>query len=253
MFLPSTFLITDSYVPPGSSTGYPLYGSITENLGRARYEGVEFTLQNAPALGWGFKAQGSLQRAYTYALPPGFYCINVPASQCTPLHYSTNLGIIPGMNFQAGGLGWNSINGAAVPYSMGYAEVNYRSKSGAYLGLGTTYFGSNNAYSLPAFFVFNAAIREPIRPGTTLQLSIDNLFDAYGSAWPFAFGGIAAPLEPQCIGKYGTKDQGLTGAACASLASPADRIIIPQVGATVAGNYGPPTLRLQLIEQLSRP
>jgi hypothetical protein len=250
MYLPSTYLITDNYVPPGSTTGYPLYGSQTENLGHARYEGVEFAVQNTPLVGWGFRVQGSLQRAYAYDLPPGFYCTNVPANQCTPLHYSTNLGIIPGVNFQASGLGWNTINGVSVPYSMGYAEVNYRSRSGTYFNIGTTYYGPNNTFSLPAFWIFSGAIRQQLRPGTAVQFSVDNMFDTYGKSWTSYFGGISAPLMPQCIGRYGTPYQGLSGTACAALAPAADRVVIPQLGPTIAGNYGPPTLRFQLIQQL---
>ncbi len=249
MYLPSTFLITNSYVPPGSSTGYPLFGSQVQNLGHARYEGIEFSLQNAPLVGWGFKLQGSFQRAYPYDLPPGFYCTNVPASQCTPLHYSTNLGVISGVNFQASGLGWNTINGVPVPYTMGYGEVNYRTLHGSYFNLGSTYYGPNNSYNLPAFFIFSGAIRQQIRPGTAVQVSVDNIFDAYGKAWTSYFGGIPAPLQPQCVGKYGTPYQGATGTVCTTLVPRADRVIIAQEGPTVGGNYGPTTIRFQLIQQ----
>jgi hypothetical protein len=250
MYLPSTFLITNSYVPPGGTAGYPLFGTKTENLGHARYEGVEFAWQNAPVTGWGYRLQGSLQRAYAYDLPPGFYCTNVAASQCTPLNYSTNLGIIPNVNFQASGLGWNTINGVSVPYSMGYGEVNYRTAWGTYYNLGSTYFGPNNSYSQPAFFIFSGAIREPMGKGTSFQFSVDNIFNTHGQSWTNYFGGIPAPLQPQCVGKYGTPYQGATGTVCTSLVPAADRVVIPQAGATIGGNYGPTTFRLQLIQQL---
>lgn len=252
MYLPSTFLITNSYVPPGGTQGYPLYGSVTENLGHARYEGLEFGVRNAPATGWGFLVQGALTRAYPYDLPPGFYCTNVPANQCTPLHYSTNLGIIPNANFQSSGIGWNTINGVAVPYSQGYAELNYRTPYGAYYLLGMTYYGPNNAYSLPAFWVANAAVRVQLHPGTSLQISADNMFDAYGRPWPNLFGGLAAPLQPECVGKYGTAYQGAEGTVCTALVPPKDRVVIPQTGPTLSGNYGPTTLRLQVIQSLGR-
>ncbi|HZY98504.1 MAG TPA: TonB-dependent receptor [Candidatus Baltobacteraceae bacterium] len=250
MFLPSTFLVTNDYVPPGGTTGYPLYGSKVANLGHARYEGIEFGIAQAPAAGWGFKFQGSLQRAYTYNLPPGFYCTNVPANQCTPLNYSTNLGIIPNVNFQSSGLGWNTVNSVSVPYSMGYTELNYRTRWGTYWNAGITYYGPNNAYSRPAFFVESAAIREPIRQGTAIQISADNIFGSYNQRWTNYFGGIAAPLQPQCVGKYGTPYQGAAGTVCTSLVPAKDRVIIPQSGPTVGGNYGPTTLRFQVIQQL---
>ena len=248
MYLPSTFLITNDYKPPGSNIGYPLFGTITENLGHARYEGLEFGIQNAPAFGWGFLLQGAFTKAYPYDLPPDFYCSNVPANKCTPLHYNTNLGIIPNINFQASGPGWNTINGVSVPYSQGYAEVNYRTRQGSFYSLGTTYYGSNNTYSLPAFWVFNATARLQLRPTTAFQVSADNVFDTYGRPYPALFGGIAAPLQPQCVGKAGTPYQGAEGALCTAIVPAKDRVVIPQTGPTLSGNFGPPVIRFQLIQ-----
>ncbi len=208
-FLGSTTLI-------GTYKGLPLYASQTANLGHARYEGVEVGVLRAPASGWGFKIQGDLQRAYAYDLPPFFYC-SVPGPGCTQ---DSNLGIIPNVNFGAGGLGFNTLNGSAVPYSMGYGELNYRTHHGTYYLAGLTYYGSNNSYSRPAFFIANAAVREPIREGSALQLSVDNIFNGYGQSWTNYFGGIATPLV------NGT------------------------LGPTVGGNYGPATWRLQFIEDL---
>jgi outer membrane receptor protein involved in Fe transport len=136
----------------------------------------------------------------------------------------TNLGIIEGANWSAGGLGFNTINGSAMPYMMGYAEINNRARNGAYYLLGTTYYGNNNSFSRPAFFIFNAAIRYPLHPGTNLQFSVDNIFDTYGSKWTYYFGGITSPL--------------LT-------ANP-----VAGAGLTVAGNYGPTTFRVELSQEL---
>jgi hypothetical protein len=210
-FLSSTSLI-------GSYEGLPLYGTETANLGHARYDGVEFGLLHTPVWGWGWKLQGSLERAYAYDLPQYFYC-SVPGPGCTP---NTNLGIQPNVNFPASGLGYNTLNGTAVPYSMGYGEINYRTPYGTYYLLGSTYYGSNNAFSRPAFFIFSASIREPIHEGTTLQFSVDNIFDTYGQDWTEYFGGIPTPL----VGGM----QGLT----------------------VGGNYGPTTFRLILNQQFGK-
>ncbi|HTU69128.1 MAG TPA: TonB-dependent receptor [Candidatus Baltobacteraceae bacterium] len=219
-FLSSTSLI-GTYVPPGVEpppAPLPLYATETSNLGHARYAGLEVMLEGTPLVGWGYRIQGDLQRAYAYDLPPYFYC-SVPGPGCTP---NTNLGILPNANWNASGLGFNTVNGSAVPYMMGYAEVNYRTPHGTYYLFGSTYYGENNTFSLPPFFIFNAAIREPLRPGTNLQLSVDNIFDTYGSSWTNYFGGINAPLLP------GT---GL-------------------VGLTVGGNYGPTSVHVELIQNL---
>ena len=219
MFLPSTFL-DGTFTPPpgqfGAGQPWPLYISETANLGHARYEGLEFAIDRTPAIGWGFRLQGNLQRAYAYGLPPDFYCAALPpgVTSCTPQFYSTNLGIIPNVNFQASGLGWNTINGVSVPYTSGYFEINDHTAHGAYFNLGWTYFGSNNTYSQPAFVIMSGSWRTPLAPGTTAQISVDNLLGTYGKAWTNYFGGIPAPLV-----------NGL-------------------VGPTIGGNYGPTTWHL---------
>jgi outer membrane receptor protein involved in Fe transport len=225
MFLSSTSLI-------GTYAGLPLYATGTTNLGYAKYTGIEAAVQRAPLVGWGYKVQTALTRAYAYNLPSTFYCSappTPPATVCTP---DTNLGIIPGANWSAGGLGFNTINGSAMPYMMGYAEINNRAHNGAYYLLGTTYYGSNNSFSRPAFFIFNAAISYPIHNGTKLQFSVDNIFDTYGQSWTNYFGGINTPLAAP---------------AANALGGPATS------GLTVAGNYGPTTFRVQLIQQIGGP
>jgi outer membrane receptor protein involved in Fe transport len=216
----------------GTYSGLPLYATGTTNLGHARYEGIEAAVVRAPLVGWGYKVQTALTRAYAYDLPSTFYCsapATPPATVCTP---DTNLGIIPGANWSASGLGYNTINGSAMPYMMGYAEINNRARNGAYYLLGTTYYGSNNSFSRPAFFIFNAAISYPIHDGTKLQFSVDNIFDTYGSSWTNYFGGINTPLAAP---------------AANALGGPAN------YGLTVAGNYGPTTFRVQLIQQIGGP
>jgi outer membrane receptor protein involved in Fe transport len=261
MFLPSTFLINPDYFPAGcpSVGACPLFGTETENLGHARYEGVEVALGNAPLVGFGFRIQGDLMRAYAYDIPPGFYCTNVPASQCTPINYSTNLGIIPGMNFTSGGLGFNSVLGSGtVPYSMGYGELNYRTFAGAYYDVGATYFGNHNAYNWPAFVVVSGGIRLPVGSHFAIQLSGDNLTDQHGDLWTNQLGGIAAPLQPECVGKYGGPAYLAEGTICSALVklgavSRNDVMVIPQEGTENGMNYGPTSFRLQFIDQIGNP
>lgn len=261
MYLPSTFLVNPDYFPPGCPAvgECPLYASGTENLGHARYEGVEVSLGNAPISGFGFKLNGDLMRAYAYDLPPGFYCTNVPANQCTPYNYNTNLGILPGVNFQQGtGIFYNTINGASVPYSSAYAELNYRTLAGAFFRAGWTYYGNNNQYSVPAFGVVSAGITEPVGSHADLQLTAINLNHADSALYGTFMGGIPIPLAPECVGKYGTPAEGATGTACTALVNSgavprSDVSVVSQEGLTASLNYGPTTFQLQLVERIGDP
>jgi hypothetical protein len=260
MFLNSTRLITNTYMPPGTPspcpTGCPLYATGTENLGHARYEGVELAIGDRPLSGFGFMLQGSLQRAYPYDLPQGFYCSN-PSVKCTPLYYDTNLGIVPGINFQASGAGYNAL-GTAVPYAMGYAELNYRTIAGSFFQVGATYFGNNNSYSQPPFVIVSGGIRQALGSHLALQLSADNLTDQQGQLFTSTFGGRSVVLEPECIGKYGGPLYLAEGSTCSAVvgADPALRkyaMVIPQEGLPVGANYGPTWFRVQLIDQIGSP
>ncbi len=91
-------------------------------------------MRRAPPTGFGFLAQGSLQRAYPYALPPGFH-----ATAAGPL--TANLAVLPGVNFQPSGPGYNGLSYGRVPYAQGYGEVSARTGGGALYRLGLTYYG----------------------------------------------------------------------------------------------------------------
>lgn len=187
-FLNSVF-INGTYTPTsGINKGItaPLYISQAQNLGTSRYEGVELAIHKSPPRGVGYRLQGSLQRAYAYNLPPGFY--DTAAGPNT-----TNLAVIPNVNFQPSGDGYNGIANGRIPYAMGYGELNYRTKNAYYL-LGVTYFGNNNTYNEPAFGVVNASARWQIAKHTALQITGYNLSGAYSSRFFTLFGGIPVPL-----------------------------------------------------------
>jgi hypothetical protein len=160
----------------------PLYITRNGNLGKAVYEGVEFGIRHDPGVGFGYVVQGALLRAYPYDLPPGFY--DLPGQ---PL--STNLGIIPGINYTTAGIG-----GFPIPYSQGYVEANYRSRTGITAGIGETYYGNNNSFNVPAFFVGNANVHVPLGGHSSFQVSVENLFDTYGGKFVILNAGIPAPL-----------------------------------------------------------
>jgi outer membrane receptor protein involved in Fe transport len=195
----------------GASAGVaePLYVTQTANLGNARYQGVEVALDQAPLQGFGYKIQGSLQRAFTYGLAPSFY-------STTAGPYTTNLGVIPNINFQASGSGFNAISPGRIPYSQGYAEVNFRTKASSLFLIGYTYFGPNNSFNEPAFGVLSASVRAPLWRNAWVQLSGDNLTNAYGQPYSALLGGVPVPL------------------------------INGKLGVVAGSNYGPTTLQFTL-------
>ncbi|HTX56839.1 MAG TPA: carboxypeptidase regulatory-like domain-containing protein [Candidatus Acidoferrales bacterium] len=236
MFFPETELLTTAeattYGCPAAGV-YSCYLSKTVNLAQARYEGVELAVDHVPLFGFGWKVQGSLQRAYTYNLPPYFYCAQAGPG-CT---YDINLATIPNVNFggQPTGLllGESGVGSGRVPYALGYGELNWTGRYGQYYNLGLTYFGNNNFYNVPAFAVVSANVRFNIgNHATKLQLSADNLTGAYANPYPSYFGGIPLPLV-----KGATGVNALTGAPAPIYFSP-----------TPQGNYGPTTLRIILTQ-----
>jgi hypothetical protein len=246
LFLDQTVSITPpSFGPaPGMCPNLPCEVSKTENLGKARYEGIELAVQHAPVFGLGWLLQGTMQRAYTYDLPPFFYCAGStdpntgvttpPGPGCI---FNTNLAVIPNVNFggQPTALAGspNGIASARVPYTSGYGELNWSGHYGQYYNLGLTYFGPNNALNVPPFAVVSANARWSItNHGTSLQLSADNLTNAYANSFNGFFNGIPLPLV-----NGATQLNPLTGASV-----PAPFAATPQ------GNYGPASVRLILLQ-----
>ncbi|MDB5092159.1 MAG: hypothetical protein JWO85_260 [Candidatus Eremiobacteraeota bacterium] len=220
LFLTSTFQ-NGTYTPkaPSADAGNtePLFITQTTNLGQARYEGIEIAIQRTPLVGFGFRAQGSLERAFTYNLPAGFYNTQNGA-------YTTNLGILPNSNFVGSNGFFDGIAGGAVPYSSGYAEANWRTRAGTYYSLGATYYGPNNSYNYPAFEVISASARFQLAKGTTLTISGDNLFGAYNAPFSAYMGGVPVPLANGAFGGATTGYYGITR----------------------GNNYGPSTVRVAL-------
>jgi hypothetical protein len=225
-----------------SAPGAPCIISETGNLGQARYQGLEIALNHVPIFGFGWRLQGSLQRAYTYNLPPYFYCAgstNPATGVTTPpgpgCIYNTNLAVVPNANFggQPTAISGapNGIPGARVPYASGYSEVNWTGHYGQYYNLGLTYFGNNNVYNEPPFFVLSGTVRIKLNTyGTHVQVSADNITGAYNNPYAGFFNGIPLPLV-----NGATQTNPFTGAPSS-------------VGfaATPAGNYGPTAFRLIL-------
>ncbi len=177
-----------TFTPPGSSTSIPVYVSTNANLGKARFEGVDATLANDPAIGVGYRVSLGLQRAYPYDVDPSFY-----ASAAGP--NTTNLGVVPGINY----VGFNppffnGISNKSEAYAQGYAEFHIRGKGGQYFSLADTYYGPNNTYNEPAFFIMSGSYRFAVAPDLSLQLYADNILGTYGESYITYGAGLGAPL-----------------------------------------------------------
>ncbi|HKU67378.1 MAG TPA: TonB-dependent receptor [Candidatus Baltobacteraceae bacterium] len=242
LFLTQTAAVTGAAA--AGCPNQPCEVSKTANLGQARYEGVELAIDHAPLFGLGWKAQGSLQKAFTYNLPPYFYCAGStdpntgvttpPGPGCL---YNTNLAVLPEVNFggQPTALAGspNGIGSARVPYALGYGELNWTGHYGQYYNLGLTYFGNNNSYNVPPFAVLSANARLRVNDrGTSLQFSADNLTNAYGNKFVGFFNGTPLPLVGGAM-----QISPLTGA-----------YVPTSLAATPQGNYGPANFRIIFVQ-----
>ena len=189
----------------------PLYDVKTANLGTSRYEGVELGIHYDPEQGFGLRTSMSLTRAYVVSVPAGFY-----DTAAGP--YTTNLGVVTGVNYTPNGSTYNALSPARVPYAQGYGELNYRTRTGFFERgeLGITYYGNNNAYNEPPFFVLRALARLRLGKATSLDFAGDNLTSQYSSSYYTLYHGIPTPLANGML------------------------------GATDAGNYGPVSYRVVL-------
>jgi hypothetical protein len=189
----------------------PVYYMLNTNISNFRFEGIELQVQRAPRIGWGFTLAGALQRGYVYNLPPYFYC-SMPGPHC---QYNQNLNIIANENLNGEGIGSVSYSpyfgfgstigslNTRIPYAQGNVNVSYTFKNGAFALLGTTYYGNNNSLNEPPFGYGSFTARYPFTRSLALQISGNNIFNAWpgvipvygaGTAIPLANGGTAATL-----------------------------------------------------------
>lgn len=180
----------------------PIYYQLNTNISNFRFEGVELSLQRIPPVGWGFNLSGALLRGYVYNLPPYFYC-STPGPRC---QYNQNLNIIANQNLNGEGIGTvafspffgfgstiGSLN-TRIPYAQGNAALSYTFKNGAFVMLGTTYYGNNNSLNEPPFGYGYATVRYPFSRMLALQISGNNIFNAWPGVVPIYGSGVAIPL-----------------------------------------------------------
>jgi hypothetical protein len=192
-----------SLVPAGTAGAVPLYAQTVENLSNSRYAGLEGSFKNDPPVGLGGIVNLSLIRAYAYDISPCFYANDPTISCATP---AQNLGIINWANFGASNSvsadGKYNVLGDAVPYAQGYGEIHYRFPRGGLALLGATYYGNNNTFQRPSFYLFNASLRAPIYDSQTfVQMSVYNLFGTYGAGYGTAF--VGTPEVVLANGNFG--------------------------------------------------
>lgn len=218
--LPTLGLTCPATVPAG---GAPVFTSGQNNISNARFQGLELTVRRAPAYGWGYTLEGSTQRGYVYNLPTCYYGTAVVGGvkQCA---FVTNLGQVPTINFTGGALfGAPGFSNQNIPYLQGNAEFNFRWKNGAYAAFGETLYGKNNSLNEPPFGVAYLTARYPLSDKLSMQISGDNIFNAWPGLFPIQGAGIAVPLAGT---PFGTT--------------------LPAAGATVGNVQGPATWRFEL-------
>lgn len=195
---------------------YPVYVSTNENLAQSRYQGVEVAFRHDPAVGYGYIVSGDLARAYAYNISGNFYLTAAGA-------YTTNLAVVPGVNYYGNGSGYNGISNKSEAYSMAYAAIHRRGSRGQFAEFGLTYYGSNNTFNIPAYIVGSATYRQPIARDTAIQVSADNLFESNALKYV------------------------LYGANSAAIPAP---LVNGQIGLRADVPYGPTTVRIMVVRKV---
>ncbi|HLI96190.1 MAG TPA: TonB-dependent receptor [Candidatus Baltobacteraceae bacterium] len=194
-----TTCVPDPSTGASAPAGTPILNEFNTNISNARFEGIEATLSRAPTVGLGFTFSGALQKGYYYDLPPNFYC-SAGALQpggCIPANYDQNLNIISGQNTNGIPVGFYSINyngNMRIPFAQGNAELNYTFPNQIYVALGETYYGKNNSLNEPPFGIGYATLRFPVNRTIALQISGDNIFNAYPGFLPVYGAGVPIDL-----------------------------------------------------------
>jgi outer membrane receptor protein involved in Fe transport len=185
-------LFTES-TPNGLYKGLPLYVVKYENIGHARYEGVELSIGDQPRRGLFWSVAGALMRAAPYDLAPSFY--SLPG-----MPYSTNLGIVNGKNFTGVNTGFNGAStGVSIPTSAGSASLGWHTANDGFIRLDANYYGPNNQYYEPPFAVLNASAGVPLTSTVQLTLNWLNVTNAYPSPYPIYQNGYTGGVSPVLV------------------------------------------------------
>jgi outer membrane receptor protein involved in Fe transport len=183
----------------GTLAGLPLYTAEYGNLGKSRYEGINFDVRHDTPVGMYWHGALGLTRAYVVYVPPGFY--DSPATGPN----SVNTYVVPGINF-------NGESESPVPYTTAAAQIGYRWGPEKYIDLSPTYYGNGNPYFSPAFVEFDAHASYPLTKNIALLAIFRNISGIYDQSIqyrsPANVSGvptIAGPLYPLLSLPYGPR------------------------------------------------
>ena len=179
-----------TYTPTtGDSAGIaePLYVTQTANLGNARYEGVEFQFEDAPLHGFGYKVQGSLQRAFVYDLAPRSTARRRDRTRRTSASSRTSI-------FRPAATASMRFPPAAFRTAKAMRNSTSAASAGSLVLARLHVQGPNNAFNQPAFGVFSASARVAFSKNAWLQVSGDNLTGVYAQPYADLLGGVPVAL-----------------------------------------------------------
>jgi len=176
-------------------------------------------------------------RGYAYNVSPCLY-----SNTTTCPSYNTLLGVVPNYNYTGGSpsqgfqtSGFTGVSNQNIPYLQGNLALNYTLRNGAFAEIGETVYGKNNSLNEPPFGIGYLTVRYPISHSIALQISGDNIFNAYSNIFPTVGAGVPIPLA-------GSPFSQQFGAPAGTL--------LPAQGATTAGNLGPANWRFIITKNI---
>ncbi len=135
--------------PAGFAPGGTYFLSSTFNGPEEHSTGIEFSVANLPALGFGYSLTTSFNRTF-YLNLPAFY-------------------------FQVPTKDYNGAQQYGEPYSKGYLNLQYAAPLNSLIRIGVDYEGPGNAANYLSYFQFDGGIRFGFPHGYALQVSGENL------------------------------------------------------------------------------
>jgi outer membrane receptor protein involved in Fe transport len=134
-----------------------------------------------PAVGLGFNLSAAANSVVVNGLTPNLYAPGAPGLPVNNVQVCGNGTTAPGIT-------------TCIPYLQGYGQFTYAFHSGAFMGLGTQYFGKNNSYFSPPFAQVDFVARQPVRKFMDFQLSVENLLNTNTYGTGKAIPGAGVPL-----------------------------------------------------------
>ena len=131
---------------PGFAPTAGGYYTQTINGSQQYAQGIEFSITNEPAAGFGYRINSAFERMYYLGIPYSAYV--GPTGLAAPQTF-----------FNGNQLVSTSSANTSVPYAKAYAEIQYAGANKSLFRIGMDYEGNNNSFNAPAFFNFDAGAR----------------------------------------------------------------------------------------------